>query len=191
MEYYFFADLHDCNVSHYKMCEYFQDGIEDVGIDSDWCTLYKINGDLSSLTNPTSKDIKKTLFNSSKGHIYKFKTENEISDTKLQLLKSTLVMKIMGNLEIKPTFFMNDDESTIKYFKMYIKRHKSIEKDIEKRYPQILSADCLQDISGREMFSKIKPNSRVAYYSDYKKIEIYMNIKKAIHKLQEILCNIT
>ncbi|WNA16058.1 hypothetical protein XaC1_415 [Xanthomonas phage XaC1] len=128
MKYYFYSDFKDCNILSGDAEEMFTTAVNDV---DELVSYGKLNGKDFDLYNQPSIKIKKHLFGTAKGHIYVFETVNELSEPKLKVLKNSLIMNIMGNVQIVPTSdFLKDD-----VFKNYLEKQI---KSTKKSYDRIL-----------------------------------------------------
>lgn len=136
MHYYFYSDLKDCNIIAGEAETFFKDAVNDV---DELVSYGKLNGNYHTLDNPPSDIVKKLLFGTKKGHIYRFETKNKLSDSKIKLLISTLIMNIMGNVQIIPTSKFKEPETYKEFLNKILARTKQsynrvMEDDLDERY---------------------------------------------------------
>lgn len=163
MKYYFYSDFKDCNILKGDAVEMFTAAVNDV---DELVSYGKLNGNDFDLYNQPSDKIKKHLFGTSKGHIYIFKTVNELSEPKLKVLKNSLIMNIMGNVQIRPSSdFIKDD-----VFKDYLeKRIKSTKKSYDRILLDRLDTryNILDNYQTSDDFYSINSRMQYDFYHDF------------------------
>ncbi|WNA16057.1 hypothetical protein XaC1_414 [Xanthomonas phage XaC1] len=136
MHYYFYSDLKDCNIVAGEAEAFFKDAVNDV---DELISYGKLNGNYHTLDNPPSDVVKKLLFGTKKGHIYRFETKNKLSESKVKLLISTLIMNIMGNVQIIPASKFKEPEIYKEFLNKLLARTKQsynrvIADDLDTKY---------------------------------------------------------
>lgn len=189
-KYFLYADIYRAKITDKQIREYFKMAMEDVGIDHMY--LDKHNGTGDDVNNPSSIDVKQEIFGAEKGrgYLYVFKTSTELTPSQILLVKNSLVMNIMGVVDIKSTDALQDFTYIVRYLKKMIKSCEWTVKELEKSCPKVKFLDFEKDYSISQVQQLIDPKRTYGRYGLEYKVDVYFKVKRAELKLQELLCSI-
>lgn len=187
-KYFLYADIYRAKISDRQIRDYFKMAMEDVGIDHMY--LDKHHGTNYDHENPSSIEVKQEIFGAEKGrgYLYVFHVEDELSTSQINLIKNSLIMNIMGVVDIKSEDALNEFSYVVRSLKKMIKHNEWNVSSLDTRFPKIKYMDFEVECNPRKVLAEIKTNSRGMPYNIHHQIEIYYKVKKAQLKLQEMLC---
>lgn len=189
-KYFLYADIYRAKITDRQIREYFKMAMEDVGIDHMY--LDKHQGSGTDENNPTSIEVKQEIFGSEKGrgYLYVFKTDKELTSSQILLIKNSLVMNIMGVVDIKSFDSLNDFTYKVRFLKKFVKNNDYSVRDLERKAPKIKFLDFEKDYSLSQVLQIIDPKRSYGRYGLEYQIDTYFKVKRAELKLQELLCSI-
>lgn len=189
-KYFLYADIYRAKITDKQIREYFRMAMEDVGIDHMY--LDKHNGTGDDVNNPSSIDVKQEIFGAEKGrgYLYVFKTSTELTTSQISLIKNSLVMNIMGVVDIKSTDALQDFNYVVRFLKKTIKSSEYTVKELEKKLPKIKFLDFEKDYSISEVQKLIDSKNTFGRYGLEYRVDLYFKVKRAELKLQELLCSL-
>lgn len=188
-KYFLYADIYRAKITDKQIREYFKMAMEDVGIDHMY--LDKHQGSGSDEHNPTSIDVKQEIFGADKGrgYLYVFKTDKELSSSQISLIKNSLVLNIMGVVDIKSFDALNEFEYKVRYLKKLVRSCDYTVKELERKCPKIKFLDFEKDYSISQVQQLIDSKRTYGRYGLEYHVDVYFKVKRAELKLQELLCS--
>jgi len=187
-KYFLYADIYRAKITDRQIREYFRMAMEDVGIEHMY--LDKHHGKDYNVENPSSIEVKQEIFGADKGrgYLYIFHVEKELSTSQISLIKNSLIMNIMGVVDIKSDDALQEFSYVVRSLKRMIKHNEWSVDNIEKTYPKIKYLDFEKEYNPRDVLKEIKSNRRTSSWNVNEQIHTYFKVKRAQLKLQELLC---
>ena len=187
-KYFLYADIYRAKISDRQIREYFKMAMEDVGIDHMY--LDKHHGTNYSVENPSSIEVKQEIFGAEKGrgYLYVFHVEEELSTSQISLIKNSLIMNIMGVVDIKSEDTLQEFSYVVRSLKRMIKYNAYSTEQLERMYPKIKYLDFEKNYKVSEVFKQINNKKRGTPWHVHSQIDTYYKVKRAQLKLQEMLC---
>ncbi len=196
MKYFLYADIYRAKVPDSQIRKYFEMAMEDIGLDPEENCMYlsKHNGEEGSITNPNSITIKREIFGAEngRGYLYTFYVDEKLSDSKMALLKNSLVMNIMGVVDVKSEDCLKDYHFLVRNTTKMIKMNEYIIQDLDNIYPTLKFMDFEEECNARKIVSQLNllRNGSIPY-DIHGKIKMYYCVKKAELDLYNLLCENT